>query len=777
MRRVRFWLIITLLLIMVGGGAASGTILKGYLDGDISVDVAPPLQLEEPWLECLPHGQNVFVSVNVDHQAFRIAAEVQPGDCFLVHLPVVNQATVDTRTLLSITYPYTASLWVTGSGVIDDVVAASYKTWKFTADAGAQGSQASPYDGIRIQVCVSPDYTGSSVEISGTIVGTSGIEGSSVIFSGQLSPDILYLHNNPTPPTGDTESQPSLPMDIYPPSTVTQYNYDTDLNLDPGRTLTTNSVADFSAEFVSSENGTITIDFTDQSISDYGITSWLWSFGDGDTGSLTNPTHVYEGEDSYTVTLTVTESLGYSYTKIKTAMVYVDSITLIDTASETAGIGLFQNWQIPVTEDLPIEGNVTAILWSATTYFNRTAPGILTAYLGDVSDAGYAEIGHGTLALNPWQPESATWVERKININDISYTVPAGHILDLTVVISTGSSAMWLAYDTVQYPSRLVLNSYPQAEFSAEFLSSENTTVTVAFTDLSTSDEVITSWLWSFGDSESSTDQNPLHTYANEGAYTVALTVEESDGDIDTEVKTALVTVGGITLIDTGPTADFTASPLSGALPLTVRFTDTSTSDDGIVLWSWDFGNGQTSGMKNPIVVYDDIGTYTVSLTVKESDSDSNTRTKPGYITVGPDVGPTAAFTASPTSGHGPLTVNFTDQSTSGQSIVSWLWAFGDNTTGTEPDPIHIYEAEGAYTVSLTVTEADSDSDTETKTDYINVISDDIPIADFTAAPTSGSEPLTVNFTDQSSSTEDIVSWLWDFGDSSNSTLPNPQHV
>ncbi len=685
MRRGRFWLIIALTLIIAGGGAASGTVLSGYLGGDVSVDVAPPLQLEEPWVECLAPDQNVFVSLDIDKVSFRVIAEVDPGDCFLIHLPIINHATVNTKTLLTLDYPYGATLWVTGSGVINDVVAASYEQWKFTADALAQGSAAAPYDGIRIQVCIPDDYTGSSVEVSGTIEPTTGMDGPFVIFSGQLSPDVIYLHNSPTPPTGDREAQANLLMNMYPPSAATLYNYDTNYDTDLGR--------------------------------------------------------------------------------------------LILPAEATADLTMYQNWQLPLEEDLHLEGNVTAILWSATQYFDRTEPGAIVAYLRDLSEAGYADIGYGTLELDPWQPEEADWVERKVVIESVDYTVPAGHTLDLIVLVPPTSSAMWLAYDTIRYPSRLVLNSYPIADYTAAFVSAEDDYITVAFTDQSTSDEGIVDWEWSFGDGGFSSEPNPTHIFEGAGAYTVILMVTEEDEDSDGETKTVLVNDGSVVLVDTGPTANFVASPTSGPASLTVVFTDQSTSDDGIVMWSWDFGNGQISGMKNPIVVYDEAGVYTVTLTVAELDGDSNAKTRTGYINVSGNTGPTAAFTAAPTSGYAPLTVDFTDQSTTNDTIVSWLWDFGDETTSDEPNPTHVYATEGTYTVSLTVTEDDSDEDTETKTNYITVLPEGVPFADFSGAPTSGSEPLTVVFTDMSASSQGIVSWLWDFGDETTSEEPNPTHV
>ncbi len=171
---------------------------------------------------------------------------------------------------------------------------------------------------------------------------------------------------------------------------------------------------------------------------------------------------------------------------------------------------------------------------------------------------------------------------------------------------------------------------------------------------------------------------------------------------------------------DGSPTADFSATPTSGTEPLTVAFTDLSTSNDGIVSWLWDFGDGQTSIEQNPSHQYTQDGVYTVTLTVTETDSDSDLETKADYIMVS-DTTPAADFSATPTSGTEPLTVAFTDLSTSYDGIVSWLWDFGDGQTSTQQNPSHQYTQDGVYTVMLTVTEADADHDSRTKVDYISI--------------------------------------------------------
>jgi PKD repeat protein len=113
--------------------------------------------------------------------------------------------------------------------------------------------------------------------------------------------------------------------------------------------------------------------------------------------------------------------------------------------------------------------------------------------------------------------------------------------------------------------------------------------------------------------------------------------------------------------------------------------------------------------------------------------------------------------------------VQFTDTSTG--TPTSWHWDFGDSTTSPLQNPSHTYTATGDYTVTLTVTNAYGE---DTKTSYVHVY---IPWApSFTASPTSGSAPLTVQFTDIS--TDDPFDWWWEFGDGDEVfSVQNPSHT
>jgi gliding motility-associated-like protein len=130
----------------------------------------------------------------------------------------------------------------------------------------------------------------------------------------------------------------------------------------------------------------------------------------------------------------------------------------------------------------------------------------------------------------------------------------------------------------------------------------------VTFTDQSTASgsAVVTSWLWDFGDGNTSTVQNPQHTYTTAGVYTVSLVITFSNG------CSATLTQPGLVSISASPVAAFAFTELSGGL---IQFTDQSTN---AATWQWDFGDGGTSTVQNPSHTFlvGDTSYYTTTLIV-----------------------------------------------------------------------------------------------------------------------------------------------------------------
>ena len=219
------------------------------------------------------------------------------------------------------------------------------------------------------------------------------------------------------------------------------------------------------------------------------------------------------------------------------------------------------------------------------------------------------------------------------------------------------------------------------------------------------------------------------------------------------------------------PTANFTANITSGPAPLTVQFNDTSKWIKPIG-WYWEFGDGSTSTEQNPLFTYRIPGTYSVNFWITNA-SASDWENKTAFIRVTKPVvaPPVADFTASPTSGIAPLTVQFTDTSDCFQ-CQSWNWDFGDGNTSTEQNPLFTYGIPGTYSVNLRVTNA-SGSSVASITVTATFPPGAPPAANFTASPTSGVAPLQVQFTDTSDCFQ-CLEWNWDFGDEKTSTEQNP---
>ncbi len=146
------------------------------------------------------------------------------------------------------------------------------------------------------------------------------------------------------------------------------------------------------------------------------------------------------------------------------------------------------------------------------------------------------------------------------------------------------------------------------------------------------------------------------------------------------------------------PTAQFTASPVKGPAPLTVQFTDLSSSS-GTTTYKWDINNDGIIDYttKNAVHTYTKTGTYSVKHIVKDS-SGRDVELKTSYITVTAapvvPVAPTALFSMNVTSGTAPLAVKFTDAST-GTAPLSYAWDFDNNgvTDSTLQNPTYTYTA------------------------------------------------------------------------------------
>lgn len=178
-----------------------------------------------------------------------------------------------------------------------------------------------------------------------------------------------------------------------------------------------------------------------------------------------------------------------------------------------------------------------------------------------------------------------------------------------------------------------VINNPPIVSTGGPYTGIEGQAITLNASGSSDSDGSIALYEWDINNDGTydytSSSSTRTHTYAQQGAYTIKLRVTDNLGA--TTVATTTTTIS-----DTSPTANFTGSPTSGAIPITVNFVNSSTGYDQPLSYKWDFDNNGTidSTAQNPSYTYTAQGTYTVKLTVTDFDGSSNVLTKVNYITV-----------------------------------------------------------------------------------------------------------------------------------------------
>ncbi len=146
------------------------------------------------------------------------------------------------------------------------------------------------------------------------------------------------------------------------------------------------------------------------------------------------------------------------------------------------------------------------------------------------------------------------------------------------------------------------------------------------------------------------------------------------------------------------------ANPSTGAAPVSISFDATVSGGTPDYTYSWNFGDGSSSSVKNPTHTYAIPGTFTVTLTVVDDLSRTATTTISIPVTAPLQVIGSADYN----TGNAPLTIHFTSSVSGGTPSYSYYWNFGDGTNSVEASPSHIYSSAGTYQTTLTVTDAKS---------------------------------------------------------------------
>lgn len=304
----------------------------------------------------------------------------------------------------------------------------------------------------------------------------------------------------------------------------------------------------------------MTVNFLNNSTS---AVNYVWNFGDGSpTTTQVNPTHVYTQAGSYTATLIANNPDGCTTSSDTTSLTIVvknDSINANFTAIKVDSCGPY-----------------TANFINTSTY-NNGAPPASTQFFWDFGDA---------TTFNGANPNPSPHVYPGIG----NYTV--------TLVMTDTNACK--SPDTMQ----VVLN-FSSSNVASEFSMPDSVCVpaVVSFIDQSTN---ATTWNWTFGDGNFSSQSNPTNTFTSVGTYTVVLL----SGNPNTCNK--LDSSQHILHVLPSPIADFTWSPNPPEPNTPNTFTNMST---GATKYFWDFGDGTTSNLKDEVHVFQKDGDYTVCLT------------------------------------------------------------------------------------------------------------------------------------------------------------------
>lgn len=298
------------------------------------------------------------------------------------------------------------------------------------------------------------------------------------------------------------------------------------------------------------------VTFADSSTSVHAVTSWHWSFGDGNTSTSNHPTNAYAQAGTYTVCLIIANNHGCSDTVCHDVIV-----TDVQIADCHAAFGYHQNYT------------------NFTVHFSDSSTS------SHAISAWHWSFGDGSISTD--QNPSHT------------YTHDGVYNVCLTITDATGCTHTVCHNVTV---------TGVQVDCHTEF-GFHQVDPTIHFSDSSVSSHAIVSWHWSFGDGHTSTDQNPANTYAQDGTYNVCLITTDATGCSDTACH-------HVTITTPDPChASFTYSNTGG----TFDFTNTSTSTTTHTTYHWTFGDSSHSNLHNPHHTYTHHGQYTVCLFITDT--------------------------------------------------------------------------------------------------------------------------------------------------------------
>lgn len=391
------------------------------------------------------------------------------------------------------------------------------------------------------------------------------------------------------------------------------------------------------------------------------ISTWEWNISPGGlTSFLQNPFFDFPAGGNYTFKLTVQNTIG-CIDSVTEDFFVKGPIPYYSIVSDTTGCSpLFVEFDNQST-------NASSYTWNFRDADNNT----ITTF-GDTNVTN-TYVGGGL--YKPFlTAESSEFDSKQSRLVTCRAVYPD----------TSNQQLRLIAVNATPAPSFLFVNSC--SDFS------------VVFTDSSQIDSgTIANYLWKFGDGNTSTQQNPTHTYADTGAYIVKFLVYGTSGCVDSTQDTIFIAPT--------PKADFVVSET--CLSDNAQFIDSSViANATIVRWEWNFGDFSTSVFQNPTKKYNTIGNYSVQLKILTNNGCADSILK--NITINPE--PNASFTTGNVCQQAILSINNTTTISSGSN--TYVWEFGDGTTDSNAVPQKSFINTGSFLVRVTATSDKGCTDT-----------------------------------------------------------------